>query len=69
MAAINGRSSLKLQREHSDNGMRRFFVDLHNQGINIVYTNGRAERSDLRVWAQNRYRRIRKELRHQTAIR
>ena len=38
---------------HSDNGMRRFFVDRHNQGINLVYSDGHCDRSGLQeLWAQ-----------------
>lgn len=39
--------------EHTDNGMRRFFVDRHNQGINIAYTDGHVGRSSLPdLWIQ-----------------
>ncbi len=39
--------------EHTDNGTRRFFVDRHSQGINIVYSDNHCDRVDLaELWTQ-----------------
>ena len=39
--------------EYSDNGMRRFFVDRHNHGINAVYSDNHCDRIPLaELWEQ-----------------
>ena len=41
----------------SDNGMRRFFVNRHNFGINIGFADGHVNKIKLRgLWNQNWYR-------------
>ncbi len=43
--------------EHSDNGTRRFFVDRHNLGTNMSYSDGHVGRVDLReLWTQQWHR-------------
>ena len=42
-----------LSGEHSDNGMRRFFVNRHDLGTNITYSDGHVGRSGLaELWVQ-----------------
>lgn len=43
-----------LSGEHSDNGMRRYFVNRHRLGTNLSYVDGHTERTRLQgLWAQN----------------